>query len=207
MIVDPTMRSVENLDEFNASSTLIYQYFYPSLVTFEESKIQNVIYVYTTNDSYVVLDVPANFDRDLAYLLRCDYADQFVKSPRNFDDKGKLIFNKLVGGFEGMTNNYLVDQNFPLKSELKFMVEAFRESGLREHEKRRMMAASAKRVVKEEKNFVMFGDMIFPFEVLLGGVTLGFLMLLGELIWWRIKAARLRRVRSMRRIAFAEFKI
>lgn len=188
MIVDPTMRSVESVEELEHSPTMIYKTSpnYSSLLTIiKPKKVLN----FSLNEELFMS----------AYETRCEYAEFFTHSPRNLDNKGNKIFDKFQVGYEAMTQAYMVSQEFPMKRELQFMVEAVIESGLRKYWKSQADEVKTKEVIKKEKNFMLFGDMIFPFEVLLGGIFLGGFILICEIIWQKIQIKRLKRVRAIGR--------
>ena len=125
----PEMRSVKSFEELNSSNTKIFSYLEEAKVKFRSDLIVRVL---PAIDKKSIFTLPDEFYNDMAYLVSCNYAESFVKSRRNINTKSnKRIFEKLPDRVSIVSMNYVVSRNFPLKEEMKVLVEALFESGIR----------------------------------------------------------------------------
>lgn len=178
MLNEPSMRSVKSFGELNNSGTKIFEFFEDAPVTFRK----NQIHIMKTTYNLTSFTLPDNFDSSMAYLVTCNYAEQFVKSRRNHNSNG-LNLNKLS---EALTVNplvYLMMKVFPLRDELKVLVRILEESGIMDkwaQDTANNIETVAKNVDNEEKTSLFFEDMKVPLIVLGVGYSSAFVIFLIE---------------------------
>lgn len=196
MISKPAMRSAATLEEFNATSTMIYEYFEEFKIKFPREKI---IKLSQFTSQHLMGTIPDTFNRDLAYVLDCQLANYFIQSQRNFDGNLQL-FDVFEEPISKVSSVYMMMQNFPLRKEFRAMVEGLREGGIRSHWRRKINEQLSKfRIEKVERNYLELNDMRFVFGVVFYGWIFGLFVFIVELTMkgiWRLREARKRSIRA-----------
>lgn len=197
MLSEPALRSVETIQELNESNTKIFRFFNDFDIKFRESKIVHSIQ-FSHEFSF---ELPEQFDVNMAYFVSCQYADFIVKSHDNYRGKSK-IFNKLPSPLAMIPVSYTVTRNFPLIKELKFIINALRESGLRDRWINEIVEENNDKEASESKTDIIFSDNLrVPIFVLMLGASVGFAIFVAELIFskflmWRLKLQQISRVKK-----------
>lgn len=201
MIAKSSMRSISTLYELNESNTKIFQYFRESDVKINP---KNLIKLLSLKNSTLTQTIPDNFDKNLAYLVSCQFAEYFVKSPANHQNQLK-IFDKFPHQISISQLAYAVRENFPLHREFEFMVEALRESGIRKH----WMKIANEELMKDkfegsdEKDMVDLEAMAITFQILVFGALVGLIVLGIEIVMGKVgkfvtKRRELRQIKVLR---------
>lgn len=182
MISKPSMRGAETFTELNSTNTKIYQYYQELEIQFKRENIMEFVNV---TDSDILRKVPENFNRNFAYTVPCQYADNFIQSPLNIDENGEKIFDKIEEQLTKVQTLYLVNENYPLRKELQFMVEALLESGIRSFWLKEASRNFTRIHVDDESEgiFIQLLDMQFVFDVVLYGGVVGGVVLLIEIFF------------------------
>jgi hypothetical protein len=185
MISKPSLRSVESLEELNATNTKVNRYFREFNVQINEKQVIEMSSI--TNES-LALTIPDSFDPNLAYLVTCQYAKYFVKTSHNLHADDHKFFDVLPKPIISYFSAFTVSKNFPLKQQFKFTVEALKESGIYNYW---MKVASEKRMEKiasddGKPKLVGFNEFAVGFEVLFLCAFIGVIVLTFELIWKKI---------------------
>ena len=122
----------------------------------------------------------------MAYLDSCNNADLFVQSPNNIDRKtNKKMLEKLSGRITAMSMNYTVSRNFPLKEEMKIVVEGLFESGIRGKWRKDFAEENFNQTLKigeSEESSLTLTDLRIPFIVLVIGYALALLVFVIEFV-------------------------
>lgn len=195
LIVDFPMKSVRSIMELNESDTMIFE-FYGSLNAFPQSKIKKVIPV---EISSALSKLPDHFDKNLAYGVRCKFAEEFVKSAGNYENR-KPIFG-MIEGF--VSNNryssYLVNANFPLKSEFINMIASLQESGIMDYWTEATVHESFPKFIDHTTDDVItLSSFKLPLFMLILGFVLCVVVFLIELVYHRFTEWKLSRVIDLR---------
>ncbi|CRL05805.1 CLUMA_CG018833, isoform A [Clunio marinus] len=199
MLSEPSLRSVESLKELNDSNTNIYEYMHfdsDYTPSFREEKILTKLGV---RGKYALeLSVPMNFDQNLAYFVTCSYADEFLKSERNYDGNRRLL-DKIPEQLSFFPQQYILSSAFLLRKEIEFVASVLRESGIRNYWISKAvddpLDQSKKKVVHvEEKSYVDFKNMIMPFVVLSSGAVLALFAFIFEIIISFMNERKMRKV-------------
>ena len=186
MMTDQSYRSVTSLNELNNSNTKIHEYFMDG-IQFKENLIVHKMFLDVDN---IILKMPDKVDVNQVYLVNNMYADVFVNSIRNYDKQGRRLFDKLIENIMPFVPTYIVNKSFPLKKELKYLIDALNESGIKSHWLEEMLSIQSnykdellsKNVVEvEEKIVLTFSDMKIPFIILGIGLSLSFVIFIIEL--------------------------
>jgi len=176
MVMKSTMRSAHSFEELNRTNTKFYSFFRKTLNY--ENEIPNIrddliINYFDLSDS-VSNDLPNNFDPNLVYLVSCKYADYFIQSPKNYRGNER-IFDKLV--FNEFYQRYMVRKNFIYLQEFKFMISAFKESGIYGHWQKNVIPISDANFISdenEEEIYLNFQNLKITFYILLLGIAIAF---------------------------------
>ncbi|CAO1314265.1 unnamed protein product [Diamesa serratosioi] len=171
MMADQSYRSVTSLEELNSSNTKIYEYFMDG-IQFKDNLIVHKMFAKVDN---VILKMPDKFDVNMAYLVTSMYADAFIDSSKNYNNDGHRLFDKLQENVMSYVPTYVVKKSFPLRNELKHLMNVLRESGIEKHwidemfnkKQNNTDSVLAKNVVEAvEKIVLTFKDMKVPFVIL-----------------------------------------
>lgn len=190
MLAEPTFRSVQSFKELNDSSTKIFQFYSWFKLNNDDLKYgfrdEVILHKVDPIRDQIQMALPDNFDPNLAYLVRCSYADAFLKSTRNFK-ADQQIFDKIPERFSISPQEYFMKSYFPLIKEMRQMVSSLRESGIRNHWideafEDKSSDLKMKRVTEVANNFLEFKNMLAPFVVLSVGLSLAFISFIVEKI-------------------------
>jgi hypothetical protein len=177
MLIEPVTRCFKDLQELNDSNVPIYQYFgYPTEVNFREELILNKI----KRDKIFSMHVPQNFDHRMVYLVPCSYAEAFVRTTKNFKGR-KQLFDKIPQPLKIYLQSYKMSHEFPLRHELEMLADGLRENGIRKFWVKKLvreildpkLKMKEKIIPKKGYSFFNMKGMIFPFMVLIVGITTG----------------------------------
>ena len=121
--------------------------------------------------------IPKN-DTNIAYLLLCDIAQEFVKSADNFMND-EPIFNVLEDKIGNGLDSYMMNAHSPFAETLEPFVARVFETGLMKAWKVQVQMSDQiksdenefKPKVHEEKKMLTFEDMALPFYLLIVGLT------------------------------------
>jgi hypothetical protein len=78
---EETWRSAVNVEEINKSNTKVHSYFEENIVEhnnfprIRQDLIMNRVNIYRT----IFLDIPADLDENIAYVVYCEHGDYFLK--------------------------------------------------------------------------------------------------------------------------------
>ena len=124
----------------------------------------------------------------MAYLVTCNFAEDFVKSTRNINGNSKKIFEKLSTPVSIISLNYIVAQNFPLKDEFIASVSAMFESGVRGKWRKDFIEEIIGKIstVEEPKSPLTLTDLKIPFIAFVIGNSLALIIFTGEFLIGRI---------------------
>jgi len=193
ILVSPTWRSAHDLTELNDSGATFFTFYTKELATFSsvpfirEELIQNKLDLTSMSD----LIVPESFDKNLVYLVTCNYADLFVRSMRNIDEDRKIFdVIKITEMFKG----YPIRKGFQYANEFKQIVENLVESGIYKFWQQKSIQPSlsnSKRINIEEQEYF---DMKFPLILLITGCSISFLVFLYENFISRWKSTCMNRI-------------
>jgi hypothetical protein len=195
LIVDYPMRSVQSIEELNRSDTMIFEFYDDNF--FPTSKIKKLIPI---EISSALSKLPDHFDKNLVYAVRCKFAEEFVKSAENFEHR-KPIFDMI----EGFVNNnryssYLVNANFPLKSEFVNMIASLEESGIMDQWTESAVQESFPKYVDHiTVDVITLNSLQLPFLMLILGLGVGVVVFLIELIYHKYVEWKLSRVVDLRK--------
>lgn len=150
-----------------------------------------------------IILVPANFDRDLAYVVKCSYADHFLTSSRNYDGTIRL-FDLIPEKIISIQQSYTVSTFFPLLKEFERHVVSLKESGIRDFWKSKLVDDNTKDMKsklddEQKKMFIDFKSMIIPFGVLALGSVLGLFTFTFEHLIHQTSAWNKKKVKILRK--------
>lgn len=171
VISEHEMHSVRSIDELIKSETKIYEYF-KELDRFDRQKVVNLVAFADVSLS----TIPANFDINLAYFVSCRFGEEFMNSEENFIGDRRL-FDMLIDDFRHLFySTYLINENFPLKNEFKFMVKALDEAGIINHWTKDIVRQNfPQHTENEEQKPILLSALIVPVWIVVIGLLLGFL--------------------------------
>lgn len=176
MVMKSTFRSAHSFEELNRTNTKFYTFFRKTLNY--ESDLPNIrddlIINYVDLSDSVSNALPNNFDPNLVYLVSCKYADYFIQSPKNYRGNER-IFDKLV--FNELYQRYMVRRDFIYLQEFKFMISAFKESGIYGYWQKNVIPvsdANFKSDEIEEEIYLNFQNLKILFYLLLLGIVIAF---------------------------------
>lgn len=180
MLSESSFRAVQTINELNNSETKIYQYYREIDIKFRSDLI---VETKSAKDS-LTLTMPETFSKDLAYTVSCQYAEFFVNSKANHEGRTRL-FEKLSEPISIMPTFYIANLMFPLKEQVKFVVDALHESGIKNHWIQVMTDEKVGETLADEQQEVAkfalnVRDMEFPFIILGSGCFVGFICLILE---------------------------
>lgn len=182
MLVEPSLRSAYSLEELNQSSTKFYSFYdeqaalRSQLPIIKTKLIVNPVTFYGS----VKLEIPENFDPNMAYLLFCESASLFASSPRNFQGTKQLFdVMSITKGY----STYNVRQSYFYIDEFRSLISKLMESGIykfwKESEYKHL-------VLKESAGSELDSyDMTVPLVIVLIGGFLSFFAFLTEIVWYR----------------------
>lgn len=199
MLTEPSVSSIQSLNELNESTTKINKFFKETEykdVIFRDKVIHSRIN-HTSTD--MALKVPESFDRNLAYLVTCSYANAFLKSGRNLDENSRRLFDLIPEPILLFPEQYTLSTIFPLWDNFKQTVSSLQESGIRDFWIKELLNDNSndmKATVfnEEKKTLIDFRNMVIPFAMLLLGSTLGLVVFILEQFIKMIFAWRKRKV-------------
>lgn len=123
--------------------------------------------------------LPKDFARQIAYPVWCRYAEKFIWSKWNWQDRRKL-FSVIYDGDKGYLS-YTVAEDFPYKRQFQFAVRALEETGILTFWRQKLVTDRFPR--KEAGSDGIFLDfMIVPFLVVLAGGAFSGCVLIVEII-------------------------
>lgn len=148
-------------------------------ISIDSSKIKHILKDY---DSLKLSKLPDYFDKDLAYVVRCKFADGFVNSVVNFDENGKIL-NSLKGADYPLFSKYLLNKNFYLRSEFEHFISQLQESGIMEYWTQTMIRiVFPKQVITDEFVEAFAPNAVhFPFIALLFSLSIALVIFTVEL--------------------------
>ncbi|CAG9811116.1 unnamed protein product [Chironomus riparius] len=169
VIAEPQMRSVKSIEELIKSDTIIYEY-YQELGRFDSNKVYQLM-----SYSYVTLaTIPENFDQNFAYFVSCRFGEEFLNSAENFVSDRRL-FDMIPDDYiDTFLSTYLINENFPLKKQFKFMVRALDEAGIINHWTKDIVQLHFLQHIKnEDQKPILLAAMIVPVCIVIIGLVLG----------------------------------
>jgi len=193
MLAAPSWRSAHDLTELNDSGATFFTFYTKELASFSNSPfireelIQNKLQLTSLSD----LIVPESFDKNLVYLVTCNYADLFVRSMRNIDEDRK-IFDVIK--ITEMLKGYPIRKGFQYANEFKQIVEDLIESGIYKFWQQKSIQpslSSSKYINIEEQEYF---DMEFPLVLLITGCSISFIVFLYENFSCRWKTTYMNRI-------------
>jgi len=172
LIVEHPMRSVKSVEHLNKSDTQIYEYS-NGIHNFRDGKIINAVPVNSSKHAMMMLH--ENYDKNLAYAVWCRFAEDFVRSRRNMQEK-RILFNVLEDPqYPRGYSTYVIADDFPYKDKFKFSVMALEESGVTNYWTKRLIRDRfPKHPKKDDIGYNFLGIMIFPFILIGGGILISF---------------------------------
>lgn len=172
LIVEHPMKSVRSMEQLNQSDTQIYEYL-DGIHNFKDEKIVNLVPI--NSSKHAILMLPENYDKNLAYAVRCRFAEDFVRSRRNMQEK-RILFDVLDDPqYPRAYSTYIIADDFPYKNKFKFSVMALEESGVTNFWTKRLIRDQFPKHPKADDNGYNFlGIMIFPFLLIGCGILISF---------------------------------
>lgn len=167
MLSEPVMRSIQSIQELNDSNTKLSRFAISEEIQFRDGVVKKII---DLSREAITFDVPENFDHDLAYSSRCQYARFFYDSRRNIKGKGK-IFDIIPQKFLLFPLTYKASRSFVLAEEFRFFSNAVIESGIRDQWSREITNKKPSEVNQKTSNKIspFLERMNFPFVILATG--------------------------------------
>jgi len=196
-IVDQPMRSVQSIEELISSDTMIYEY-YKEVPIFPHHKVLN--HVPMLFGASALSKLPENVDENLAYAVRCRFAEEFVVSDKNFD-KNRQLFDILDGYVDKTYSTYLIHENYPLKNELKFLVAYLQESGILDHWTKSTIIETfpKQHIHNDSENVIVLEALYLPLSILCIGIFMCVVIFLLELLFNKYRNWKLSRVIDLRK--------
>ena len=143
--------------------------------------------------------IPDNFDQNLAYFVRCRFAEEFVNSKKNFDENRQLFDILYDHSIENNFATYLVNENFPLKKELKRTIQALDEAGIISYWTEHIVReAFPKHVSSDAEEFVQLKAMVNPLSMIVAAMIAGLVILIIEIVHHKWTMRRSTRVTDLR---------
>jgi hypothetical protein len=192
MLTETEMRSIQSVEELNNSNTRIFQFIKNNEIQFRDDLVLKIVTDISLVGSF--LQIPSDFDPDLAYFVPCAYAESFVKSNLNYNN-GKRIFNVLPEVIASYPEAIQINPQFPYKREIQFAMEQLRESGIRNYWKSGILKDSKVRShISNDNDYLDFKRLWFPIVILGIGALTGLLIFIFEHIIMYIQYERSKRV-------------
>ena len=139
------------------------------------------------NDMISPFLMPQFVDTSLAYIISCNHADIFLKSDRNFENNLPL-FSVLDEALVVYRHTNIYNVNSPFLNKLKPFADRILESGIKKVLKYEVerddvggyFALTMKSEV-EKKIYLDFEDLKVPFNILIWGLSISFVVFVLEL--------------------------
>jgi len=195
-IVKQPMRSVQSLEELFSSDTKIYEY-YKEVDLLPHDKVLNHIPV--VSSSSALSKLPEHVDRNLAYMVRCKFAEVFLESENNFDGDYQLfdVFDKNI---HKTTGNYLIHEGVPYKQTFISYIDSLQESGILNHWiTTTVKKLFPKHVESSMQNSLALKALYLPLIILCIGLVSAILVFIIELLYYKYKEWKLSRVIDLRK--------
>lgn len=172
IISAPPMESVKSIHELNMSNTKIYEYY----KEYNRFRPENVVNLKSFVDTQLSI-FPEQFDENLAYFVRCRFAEEFVESQKNFIGD-RQIFNMIEDhDAEAYYSTYIVNENFPLKTQFMFFVKALDEAGIIDYWTKIVIQENFDKYrVNDEQKPIVLNKIFAPVFVLITGLCVSFVV-------------------------------
>ncbi|CAG9803519.1 unnamed protein product [Chironomus riparius] len=192
MLAEPSWRSAHDLTELNDSGAKFYTFYkrdyFGRIPYIREELIQNLVDVGTIES----LNVPNNFDHNMVYLVTCKYADSFMKSTRNFDEKRRKFD---VIKISEMFQAYPVRKGFLYEKEFMQIVRIWAESGIHKYWQTQSIENEMKSNKQSNNQMEQSYDVQFLLNILIIGLSLSFGVFLYEILMIRFNSLCLDQIR------------
>ncbi|CAG9803202.1 unnamed protein product [Chironomus riparius] len=191
-IIEQPMRSITSIEELISSNTMIYEY-YKEIPLFPENKVLN--HVPMLVGSSALSKLPEHVNHDLAYAVRCKFAEEFVTSDKNFH-KNRQIFDVFDGYVDKSYSSYLIHENYPLKHEFKSFMNSLQESGILDYWTKLTTRETfpKQHFRNEQKNVIILEALYLPLLILCTGIILAIIIFVMEISFDKFRNWKLSRV-------------
>lgn len=194
-LTDVPMTSVQSMEELNASNTMVYEFYEDQGIA--SHKILNKL----LQAEYLKLNkLPNNFDKNLAYVVRCIFADEFVKSAWNHESDRK-IFDSIKGTMKNKYSVYVANKNFHMVDEFFRMVSSLQESGIMDFWTDTVITNTFPKQATKSDIVEAFSPSVvhFPFVVLILGLGSALIVFLVEFLYYLLMGWKLSRVINLKK--------
>ncbi|CAG9805202.1 unnamed protein product [Chironomus riparius] len=198
MMRDPSVRSASDIEELNNSDTKFYSYYYDetSSSKFPQIRKDLIMNIFDPEGS-VSLNLPNDFDENLVYMVTCGFAENFVKSSKNFlNNRRQFDTIKITQSYRRFT----IRNGFIFSDEFSRLAALSLESGIRSYwtmETYRLSGGFSNAVNYRNdlgRTFIKFEDLAFPLIVFLVGISVASFEFIAEIVKNHFMLLQLRRL-------------